>query len=230
MTCHWIFSSQLALCEFNSAAILPRATISEHRHFPENADIQTAELLIIWDAMALLWRHCSVLTAVESNVFILTKRVQVTCQLTYVHLYGTPISITVSMASVERMAVVREASLRRQSADRDDIMILQWRHNEFAGVSNHQPHYCLLNGLFRRKSKKTSKLSVTGLVRGIHRWPVNSPHKGPVTRKMFQFDDVTMKVVRNGNRDPFQYKDRLSGIMFHYRYKNVMRRSYFYNR
>ena len=28
------------------------------------------------------------------------------------------------------------------------------------------------------------------LVRGIHRWPVNSPHKGPVTRKMFPFDDV----------------------------------------
>ena len=27
-------------------------------------------------------------------------------------------------------------------------------------------------------------------VRGIHRWPVNSPHKGPVTRKMFPFDDV----------------------------------------
>ena len=29
-------------------------------------------------------------------------------------------------------------------------------------------------------------------VRGIHRWPVNSPHKGPVTRKMFPFDDVIM--------------------------------------
>ena len=29
-------------------------------------------------------------------------------------------------------------------------------------------------------------------VRGIHRWPVNSLHKGPVTGKMFQFDDVIM--------------------------------------
>ena len=27
---------------------------------------------------------------------------------------------------------------------------------------------------------------------GIHRWPVNSPHKWPVTRKMFPFDDVSM--------------------------------------
>ena len=32
-------------------------------------------------------------------------------------------------------------------------------------------------------------------VRGIHRWPVNSPHKGPVTRKMFPVDDVVMKCV-----------------------------------
>ena len=29
-------------------------------------------------------------------------------------------------------------------------------------------------------------------VSGIHRWPVNSPHKKPVTRKMFPFDDVIM--------------------------------------
>ena len=29
-------------------------------------------------------------------------------------------------------------------------------------------------------------------MRGIHRRPVNSPHKGPVTRKMFPFDDVIM--------------------------------------
>ena len=53
---------------------------------------------------------------------------------------------------------------------------LQWRHNARNGVSNHQPHDCLRNRLFRCRSRKTSKLRVTGLcVRGIHRWPVNSP-------------------------------------------------------
>ena len=40
---------------------------------------------------------------------------------------------------------------------------LQWRHNGRDNVSNHQPHDCLLNRLFRRRSKKTSKLRVTGL-------------------------------------------------------------------
>ena len=62
---------------------------------------------------------------------------------------------------------------------------LQWRHNEHDGASNRQPHDSLLNSLFRRRSKKTSKFRVTGLCAGIHWWPVNSPHKGPVTRKCF---------------------------------------------
>ena len=39
--------------------------------------------------------------------------------------------------------------------------------------------------------KHQSSVSLA-FVRGIHRWPVNSPHKGPVTRKMFPFDDVIM--------------------------------------
>ena len=72
------------------------------------------------------------------------------------------------------------------------ICTSQWRNNERDGVSNHQPHDCLLNRLFRHRSKKTSKPRVTGLCGGIHRPPVNSPHKGPVTRKMFPFDDVIM--------------------------------------
>ena len=48
--------------------------------------------------------------------------------------------------------------------------ILPWHHNERDVVSNHQPHNCLLNRLFRRRSKKTSKLRITGLCEG--NWPV----------------------------------------------------------
>ena len=39
----------------------------------------------------------------------------------------------------------------------------------------------------QRKHQSSASLA---FVRGIHRWPVNSPHKWPVTRKMFPFDDV----------------------------------------
>ena len=70
--------------------------------------------------------------------------------------------------------------------------LLHWRHNDHDSVSNSQPRGCLLNRLFRRRSKKTSKLRVTGLCAGNSPGPVNSPHKGPVTRKMFPFDDVIM--------------------------------------
>ena len=41
----------------------------------------------------------------------------------------------------------------------------------------------------RRKYQSSASLT---FVRGIHRGPVNSPHKWPVTRKMFPFDDVIM--------------------------------------
>ena len=72
---------------------------------------------------------------------------------------------------------------------------LHWRHNDQDGVSNHQPHGCLLNRLFRRRSQKTSKLRATALCAGNSPGPVNSPHKGPVTRKMFPFDDVIMHCI-----------------------------------
>ena len=49
---------------------------------------------------------------------------------------------------------------------------LRWRHNGRDSVSNQQPHDCLVNRLFGRRSKKTSKLRVTGLCEG------NSPVTG----------------------------------------------------
>ena len=48
----------------------------------------------------------------------------------------------------------------------------------------------------QRKYQNSASLA---FVRGIHRWPVNSPHKWPVTRKMSPFDDVIMqKLDRDG--------------------------------
>ena len=45
------------------------------------------------------------------------------------------------------------------------------------------------SGTYQRKHQSSASLA---FVRGIHRWPVNSPHKGPVTRKMFPLDDGIM--------------------------------------
>ena len=75
---------------------------------------------------------------------------------------------------------------------RTQIKTLQWRQNGPDGVSDHQPHVCLLIRLFRRRSKKTSKLRVTGLCVG------NSPVTGEFPAQMasnaekIQFDDIIM--------------------------------------
>ena len=55
---------------------------------------------------------------------------------------------------------------------------LQWRHNGRDSVSNHKPHDGLLNRVFRRRSKKTSKPSATGLCAG------NSPMTGEFLAQM----------------------------------------------
>ena len=48
------------------------------------------------------------------------------------------------------------------------------------------------SGADQRKHQSSASLAS---VRGIHRGPVNSPHKWPVTRKMFPFDDVIMYML-----------------------------------
>ena len=54
----------------------------------------------------------------------------------------------------------------------------RWRHYGRDSVSNHQPRDCLFNRLFRRRSKKTSRLRVTGLCVG------NSPGTGEFPAQM----------------------------------------------
>ena len=49
------------------------------------------------------------------------------------------------------------------SSNACQVASLQWRHNGHDGVSNHQPYDCFFNRLFRHRSKKTSRLRVTGL-------------------------------------------------------------------
>ena len=50
-------------------------------------------------------------------------------------------------------------------------------------------YLAVYSGADERKHQSSASLA---FVQGIHRWPVNSPHKWPVTRKTFPFDDVIM--------------------------------------
>ena len=86
---------------------------------------------------------------------------------------------------------------------------LLWRHNEHnGGLKSPAPRLfaqpfiqaqiteniilVVYSGTDQRKHQSSASLA---FVRGIHRSPVNSPHKWPVTRKMFPFDDVIMDVL-----------------------------------
>ena len=67
------------------------------------------------------------------------------------------------------------------------------KHNSDDGIPNHRGlDFCSIvcSGDDQRKYQSSAWLA---FVRGIHRSPVASPHKGLVTQKMFPFDDVIMK-------------------------------------
>ena len=76
-----------------------------------------------------------------------------------------------------------------------EVATLQWRHDERDGVSNHRRLDCLLNPLFRRRSKETSKLWVTSLCERNSPVTGEFPAQRPVTQQMCPFDDIIMQTV-----------------------------------
>ena len=52
----------------------------------------------------------------------------------------------------------------------------------------------------RKHQRKHQSSTSLAFARGIHRWPVNSRHKGPVTFKIFPFDDVIMRFTLQGDK------------------------------
>ena len=84
-----------------------------------------------------------------------------------------------SFVSVSVANVVTPPSLRQNNVTASFIFItLQWRHNDRDGVSNNQPHDCLLRRLFKAQNNETPKLRVTGLCAG------NSPMTGEFPAQM----------------------------------------------
>ena len=92
---------------------------------------------------------------------------------------------------------------------------LRWRHNERNGVSNHQSHHCLLNRLFRRSSKKTLKLHVTGLCTGnspvTGEFPVQMASNAENVSIWWRYHDLHDKPRR------FHYR-----VYMHYSYQSIM--------
>ena len=74
------------------------------------------------------------------------------------------------------------------------LTTLQRRQNEREGVSNRRRLVVIstvFSGADQIKHQSSASLAFCA---GIHRWPVNSPHKRPIARKMLPFDDVIMRL------------------------------------
>ena len=64
--------------------------------------------------------------------------------------------------------------------------------NDPHGTPNYRSIKCLFNSMPRLTKTKHQKSELLSLCQGIHRWPVDSPHKGTETPKMLPFDDVLL--------------------------------------
>ena len=107
---------------------------------------------------------------------------------------GWPSSMTPYVVTRQRVKLIVNFTYHVYRAWLPNLFVnsLRGRHNGRDSDSNHQPHDCLLNRLSRRRAKKTPKLRVTGRCVGNSPATGEFPHKWPVTRIMFPFDDVTM--------------------------------------
>ena len=74
----------------------------------------------------------------------------------------------------------------------EGVKTLLWRHNACDAVSNHRRVDCLLNLLFRRRSKNTSKLRVAGLLKGSPTVTGAFPLQRTSNAEMFSFNNVFM--------------------------------------
>ena len=104
--------------------------------------------------------------------------------------------------------------------------------SQITGVSIFCSTVC--SGGDQRKHQSSASLA---FVRGIHRWPVNSPHKRPVSREMFPFFDVIMNIfdtihtlclpMRGKDALEFSYYVKCSKILLnlicHYDWLHVMK-------
>ena len=155
---------------------------------------QTVDKPVIWSAMAFVWRHYSgphvgQLTGAggrahgHQNVVCIRdteiRNIREVSDGDGAAVLAREEAVLIAGVHVSQDAIHRglETSTER-SHTKNSGHSLRWRHNWHDIISNHQHRDCLLNGLFWCRSKKTSKLRVTGLCAG------NSPGTGEFPAQM----------------------------------------------
>ena len=95
-----------------------------------------------------------------------------------------------SPGSLENLVSHEYTTRNMLTAHHYSYVIINPMASQITGVSIVYPTVC--SGADQRKHQSWASLA---FVWEIHRWPMTCPHKVPVTRKIFPFDDVTMAIV-----------------------------------
>ena len=126
----------------------------------------------------------------QADGFITTVFVQFICQYTLLKVtkMGTTIQYRITVLNtvqwIVRIAAVQTCFWYVLFLHYNDV-IMSAMASEI--TSRTIVHSTVYSSADQRKHQSSAS---PAFVREIHRWPVNSPHKRPVTRKMFPFDDV----------------------------------------
>ena len=121
----------------------------------------------------VVWKHCPLVFAFNGSVYVCSSLIDLNtafvemCVCVWVCVCAVVISLTTKNFRVHYDDVIMDAIASQITS----LTIVY------------------LTVYSERKNQSSASLT---FVWGIHQGPVNSPHKGPVTRKMFPFDDVTM--------------------------------------
>ena len=130
-----------------------------------------------------------------SGCLLFSSLVSVSCALHLALLYNSSHITTQPLKTMSESD--REVCKVAFSCYNSDI-IMSAMTSQIAGVSIVCSTIC--SGAHQKKNKHRSSTSLT-VVRGIHRCPMDSPYKGPVTRKMLLFDDVVMLLMGSSRGD-----------------------------
>ena len=147
------------------------------------------QFMIFWARVTIYYMHC-----VSFSMHSLLAR-----SCTWIHQGIVYIRIIFRATHIIYLANMRSSMiLTHMSLITPDYICIYNRSSNTITMTSYWTRWCLKSqasrlfthsGADQRKHQSSASLA---FVRGIHRWPVNSPHKGPVTRKMFPFDDIIM--------------------------------------
>ena len=184
----------------------------------------TVHLPVIWSAMTLVWRHCIIKCCIVNLATRYALYSPQSCEpaipnqfsicYTRQHDYTSAIlrhTFAMDLSLVPAWSIVPwNGIMRRPGGQRS----LQWRHVRVMHTKSLATRFDVQQ-LVNRKANKKSMLPITGVFRGIHRWMVDSPHKGPFMWKT-SWHHYGMQVIINHGLSAWRHLKSISPELYHW--------------